>query len=165
MRNPVAYRGAVPRRDPPRSDPPDMRLLLQRLASRVEASEADGRGAEGYGKVLLHQAQLLEQVANGSASVTELSDRLGVTPQAVSKVAADLVARGYLLSSPNPDDGRVRMLRLSARGNEFVAAHGKVRANIVREQERWLGTRGFAELVRLLEALRELYEPPRRATD
>ena len=155
MHNQVAYSRAMTLRHPP-----DLRQLLQSLASRVESNERSGLDAEGYGEVLRHQAQLLQEVADGPVTVAALAGRLGVTAQAVSKVAADLVTRGYLESSPDPGDGRVRVLRLSARGEQFAAVQQNVRVAAAREQQRWLGTRDFAELVRLLDALAELYEPP-----
>jgi len=149
-------------RRPPPPEPPDVAALARVIAECGESGERAGLGAEGFGAVAAHQGRLLAALAGGPSSVRALTGQLGVTAQAISKVAIDLAGRGYLTVSPDPADGRARVLRLTALGEAFLAARRKVRGAAAREQQRWLGTRDFAELVRLLQALGELYEPPDR---
>ncbi len=144
---------------------PDLADLARVITGHGDSWEQRGLDAEGFGAVAPHQARVLALLADGPSSVGALAEPLGVTAQLVSKVATDLAGRGYLTASPDPSDGRARVLRLTPLGEAFLAARRKVRNATAREQQRWLGTRDFAELVRLLQALGELYEPPPRAAD
>jgi DNA-binding MarR family transcriptional regulator len=143
-------------------EPPDLADLARVIAMHGDSWEQRGLDAEGFGAVAAHQGRLLAALADGPSSVGALTEQLHVTAQAVSKVATDLAGRGYLTVTPDPADGRARLLRLAPLGEAFLRARRKVRNATAREQQRWLGTRDFAELVRMLRALVELYEPPDR---
>jgi len=152
----------VTTRRPPVPDAADLGDRARLIATHGEAAERTGLASEGFGAVAGHQGRLLAALDAGPSSVRALSGQLGVSAQAISKVATDLAGRGYVTVSPDPADGRARVLRLTALGEAFLTARRKVRGAVAREQQRWLGTRDFAELVRLLQALGELYEPPDR---
>lgn len=141
---------------------PDLADLARVVTTHGDDRERRGLDAEGFGAVAPHQARLLALLADGPSSVGALAEPLGVTAQLISKVATDLASRGYLTVSPDPDDGRARVLRLTRLGETFLAARRKVRTATAREQQRWLGTRDFAELVRMLQALAELDAPSDR---
>lgn len=53
--------------------------------------------------------------------VTELAERSGVTKQAMSELVADLVRLGYLQSTPDPNDGRAKLIQFTSRGRGAVA--------------------------------------------
>jgi DNA-binding MarR family transcriptional regulator len=55
--------------------------------------------------------------------LTELARRLGVTKQAVGQLVAELEEMGVVEYKPDPDDGRAKRVRFSARGLEAVR-HG-----------------------------------------
>ena len=67
----------------------------------------------------------------------DLPADLGVTKQAVSQVTDTLVSRGYLERSPDPDDRRRIVLKLSKRGQRAVEAVNRgVRAVDLQLRER-----------------------------
>src|SRR3954463_2098484 len=55
--------------------------------------------------------------------LTELARRLGVTKQAASQLVAELAELGMVDETPDPEDGRAKRIRFSARGLEAVR-HG-----------------------------------------
>ena len=120
----------------------------------------------GYGDVTRAQSALLDAVvtAGESATAAALAGPLGVSPQAVSKTAAELVGRGYLRSTTDPADRRARRLAPTPRAAEYLAARDETIAAVGRAQRRWLGERDAAELERILAALRELDEHAGAAT-
>jgi DNA-binding MarR family transcriptional regulator len=67
---------------------------------------------------------VLGGLAQGSGSLTALTQRLGVTKQAASQLVDTLVSRGYLHRGPDPDDRRRMRIELTDRGR-FAA--GQVR--------------------------------------
>lgn len=48
--------------------------------------------------------------------LTDLARRAGVTKQAMAEVVASLEERGYLERTPDPSDGRAKLIRFSDRG-------------------------------------------------
>jgi DNA-binding MarR family transcriptional regulator len=144
-----------------RDDAADLAALLDRCATATTAAVAGRLEAAGHGEPTRAQAALLDAVAaTPSATAAGLAPPLGVSPQAVSKAAADLVARGYLATATDAGDRRARVLRTTARGDAFLAARRRARDAVAREQRRWLGERDAAELMRLLCALAELDAGP-----
>jgi len=97
-------------------DEPDLAILLSaanrclsdRLVRAVsETGARDVRPAFGF---------VIRAVAAEEPTVGRLAELLGVTRQAASKLADEMVQRGYLLRSPDPGDRRRIRLRLSAKG-------------------------------------------------
>jgi DNA-binding MarR family transcriptional regulator len=48
--------------------------------------------------------------------LTDLARRAGVSKQAMAEVVASLESRGYVERTPDPTDGRARLIRFSQRG-------------------------------------------------
>jgi DNA-binding MarR family transcriptional regulator len=120
----------------------------RKLAAEMQrAGYADLRESYGY---------LFQHLLGGPCSVGELSRRLGVTQQAVSKTVAELTRAGYVETAAG-DDARVRLVRLSQRGHACVLTARRLREKLERRLIAGLGRRR-AEAVRgalseLLEAL------------
>jgi DNA-binding MarR family transcriptional regulator len=102
-------------------DEPDLAILLvaanrcldDRLVAAVrETGARDMRPAFGF---------VIRAVAAEEPTVGRLAEMLGVSRQAASKVADDMVGRGYLLRGPDPDDRRRTRLRLGAKGRRVRA--------------------------------------------
>ena len=54
---------------------------------------------------------------NGSR-LTDLAERAMMTKQTVGEVVSDLEKRGYVERVPDPDDGRVKIIRLTSKGRD-----------------------------------------------
>src|SRR6266542_3296411 len=84
------------------------RCLSDRLVKAVRGIGArDARPAFGF---------VIRAVAAEEPTVGRLAELLGVSRQAASKLADEMVGRGYLLRGADPDDRRRTRLRLSAKG-------------------------------------------------
>ena len=80
-------------------------------------------------------------------TVTGLAALMGVTKQAASKLAGELVGAGYLTYVAEGDDARVRPLRLTAKGARLLATVEEIYDELDAE---WAGVLGR----RRLESLR-----------
>src|SRR5262245_24543584 len=60
--------------------------------------------------------------AEHGSRLTYLADRSGVTKQAVGEAVDDLEQRGFVERVPDPLDKRAKIIRLTARGREAMAA-------------------------------------------
>ena len=66
--------------------------------------------------------RLLERLVQGSASISELADAIGVDQPRASRLVADAAAHGYVERTPDPSDARRTVVQLSASGREFLAS-------------------------------------------
>jgi DNA-binding MarR family transcriptional regulator len=86
---------------------------------------------------------------NGSR-LTELAERANMTKQSVGEVTSDLEQRGYVERVADPNDGRAKIIRLTAQGRH---AHA-IGLQLIEELEReWARRYGENHVVALRKAL------------
>jgi DNA-binding MarR family transcriptional regulator len=86
---------------------------------------------------------------NGSR-LTELAERAMMTKQSVGEVVSDLEKRGYVERVPDPEDGRAKLIRLTAKGRDVYLTGGQLNDEL--EQE-WAARFGEDHVAALREAL------------
>ena len=136
-------------------DDPDLAIILvaatrclnDRLITAVrETGARDARPAFGF---------VIRAVDAEQPTVTRLAELLGVSRQAASKLADEMVQRGYLLRAADPDDRRRTRLRLSAKGRRVRKRAAEESATIETEQRATVGHRAVDGLRRSLLAFVE----------
>ena len=136
-------------------DDPDLAIILvaanrclgDRLTAAVRQTGArDARPAFGF---------VIRAVDAEEPTVTRLAELLGVSRQAASKLADEMVQRGYLLRGPDPDDRRRTRLRLSAKGRRVRERAAAESAAIEAELRADVGDRAVDGLRRALLAFVE----------
>jgi DNA-binding MarR family transcriptional regulator len=103
----------------PEADVPLLRLLglaVRQLSNDlsdkiVEAGFADHR--DSFHNVMPH-------VPTEGIRLTELAERAGMSKQAMAELVADAERLGYLQRSPDPTDGRAKIIQFSERGWKAV---------------------------------------------
>ena len=134
------------------------RLLLDahRSLSSELGEELDERG---WPELRASQATLLLNIDRRAGTrLTELARRAGVTKQAVMVVVDDLELRGLVRRTPDPEDGRSKVVRLTARGRTCAAECRRAVAAIDARVRRSLGGRrhdGLREALELMLATEE----------
>jgi len=120
-------------------------LLLGGYRSLVDQATAElaARGFEDFKP--LHEFALRAIVA-GADSASDLGRRTAVSKQAAAKTIAVLVERGYVASSPDPDDARRKRLEVTDRGFEVMDAGEGI---LEKAREKWAKQIGRAELAEL----------------
>lgn len=86
-----------------------------------------------------------------------------VTKQSINDLLRHLERCGYLLCRPDPEDGRARLLRLTARGRQLDAAVRAHAAASEHELAQELGENSFREFYHLLQKIADM--PGERASD
>ena len=129
----------------------DIGLLSTAVAGAVTERIRARMVGDGFEDVRDSFGYVVQGLLAGDTTVTALATRLGVSAQAVSKTVTEMERLGYVARGTDPDDHRARPLRLTARGEAMVDSSRRARVAVARELGRWLGTRGEAELVRLLQ--------------
>ena len=136
-------------------DNPDLAIILvaanrclnDRLIAAVRDTGArDARPAFGF---------VIRAVDAEEPTVTRLAELLGVSRQAASKLADEMVQRGYLLRAVDPGDRRRTRLRLSAKGRRVRRRAAEESATIEAELRARVGDRAVDGLRRSLLAFVE----------
>jgi DNA-binding MarR family transcriptional regulator len=136
-------------------DNPDLAIILvaatrclnDRLIGAVRETGAhDARPAFGF---------VIRAVDAEEPTVTRLAELLGVSRQAASKLADEMVQRGYLLRASDRDDRRRTRLRLSAKGRRVRKRAAAESAAIEAELRAAVGDRAVDGLRRALLAFVE----------
>ena len=86
----------------------------------------------------------------------DLAERLRISKQALNHLLGQLERRGYLTREPDPEDGRSKRIRLTARG---TSAGLVIREAVTEMEAAWaqqLGPRRFAQLRSLLQELNKV---------
>jgi DNA-binding MarR family transcriptional regulator len=112
----------------------------------------------GY-DVTVAQSRLAQRIAEEGTRLTELADRAQVTKQTASLLVAALEREGLVERVPDPADGRARLIRLSARGQEAAERAKQVVLGVEREWTEHLGPELSDRLREGLVRLREVTDP------
>jgi DNA-binding MarR family transcriptional regulator len=90
--------------------------------------------------------------------LTDLAAAVGLTKPTVVKTINELVALGYCVREPDPEDGRAKLVVLTERGRAATLAGARASVEFEDEWAARMGRRRFAELRGLLAELVETVE-------
>ena len=85
--------------------------------------------------------------------LTAIAERACMTKQSVGEAVSDLEQRGYVERVPDPDDGRAKIIRLTARGRAAQSMGRVLIDDIEREWAERYGEEGVAALRETLESV------------
>jgi DNA-binding MarR family transcriptional regulator len=110
--------------------------------------------AAGYPDIRpTHSVNVFRLVDPEGTRPGELARRAGMTPQAMAELVGYLEGRGYLARTPDPTDGRARLVKLTARGRGASEVAGRVFADL---EHRWQAKLGAERMAGLRLMLTEL---------
>ena len=89
-------------------------------AARMLDDLAVGRLKNKSPEARASHTRLLPYIDAEGTRLTTLADRLGVTKQAIGQLVEELEGQGLLLREPDPDDGRAKRVKLTARGKKAM---------------------------------------------
>ena len=129
------------------------RLLLE--AHRTLATELMEELTErGYDDVRAgHAAVFMNIDRRWGTRLTELARRARMSKQGMMLLVDDLESRGYVRRVPDDEDGRAKVVRLTARGRRYVADARRAVATIESRLRREWGYRQYASVREALEDL------------
>jgi DNA-binding MarR family transcriptional regulator len=110
----------------------------------------DALAAAGYTDIHPAHAIVFQHLRDEGSRVTELAARTQLTKQYLGRLVAELEASGYLERTPDPTDGRARLVRLSERGHEVTRVAEGIIAGIETAWAQRLGAARYAGLRRRL---------------
>src|SRR4029079_14229011 len=85
------------------------------------------------------QARVFQRIAPNGSRPRELAQATQLTKQTLGSILDQLEKAGYVMRTPDPADGRARLVTISDRGQELVALSQPVVDEIVRAWAEHLG--------------------------
>ena len=134
-------------------------VLLQLLSRDFERRARGTLQARGHTELLPSHQVVFAGIGRDGTRLTVLARHAGMTKQAMGQIVDDLEDLGYVERTPDPADGRAKIVRFTAAGLDFVCDAAEVLDEIWREYAELLGAR---ELDQLQEALHKLLRGARR---
>jgi DNA-binding MarR family transcriptional regulator len=144
-------------------EPKHLGYLFERATkhSRLElydvAASLDFEGR--YAPLTPSYFRLLSVMPNVPARVTDLARLSGMTKQALGQFVATLESGGYVESSTDPNDKRVRMIQRTALGDEVVETTNDLWARVERRWRRQIGPERYRVFREVLIELATGWDP------
>ncbi|WP_207632362.1 MarR family winged helix-turn-helix transcriptional regulator [Occultella kanbiaonis] len=126
--------------------------MLGRAYSLLGFRIVDGVVGAGFPQKPSHSA-VFAQIRPEGSRLTALARGANISPQAMGELVDELEDLGYVQRRPDPSDRRAKLITLTARGQECIAAGISTIEGIEEHIAQVLGPRGHAELRRLLSEL------------
>jgi len=127
-----------------------LRTLLLQRTNWFEERILEKAHGHGYAKVTPAMARLFGFMGGQPTGLSELARRMGVSRQAVHKLANEAVALGLIESVPSPEDARVVRLQFTQAGWTMSTHASRDFDDIETLLKERLGARNLTELKRLL---------------
>jgi DNA-binding MarR family transcriptional regulator len=138
---------------------PNLGLLMFIPYRAMENAVLEALASQGFDDITLAQARVFQRIDADGSRLTELADAAQVTKQTVGFLVDQLERAGYVERTPDPRDGRARLVRIAERGAAAVRASAEVVAEV---EARWVAHLGKARTRQLREALtmlRDITDP------
>ena len=112
--------------------------------------------AQGFTDLGSAYGYVFRALAGAALSQRDLALRLGITDQGMAKILGEMIERGYLERHADPEDARVKRLRLAARGRAALRAARRFHAD---REARLVVELGAGKVEVLRQALAALARP------
>lgn len=126
--------------------------MLGRAYSLLGFQIVDGVVGAGFPQKPSHSA-VFAQISPEGNRLSELARGANMTPQAMGELVDELEELGYVERRPDPTDRRAKLIVLTPRGHECIAAGIATIQGIEQRIDQILGAKGHADLRRLLTTL------------
>lgn len=145
----------------PPGGPPAPTSLLMWLGYRAaEDRIVEALERAGFGDITRAQARLLAGIDDDEGTrLIVLAERARIAKQTATALVDRLAVAGYVRRTPDPDDGRARLVQLTARGREIVPVARAEEQRIDAQWQDHLGADRMRQLRAALEELRGLVDP------
>jgi DNA-binding MarR family transcriptional regulator len=104
----------------------------------------------GYDDLGRSDGVIFRMVSARPRTVSELAVGLEISKQGTAQIVEDMERRGYVVRRPDPDDGRARLVNLSARGRAALGVARDFHRDYERQLVRQHGRDGVDALRALL---------------
>lgn len=138
----------------PEHDPQqDLVLVVAALHAACTATVTRRMAEAGFGDVRPSHGYVFQHLLVRPMRISELAQRLGMTPQGASKMVIELESLGYVHRQQDATDQRSRYVALTERGLAAIEAGRRARAALTAELRAELGAESADQLLASLQRL------------
>jgi DNA-binding MarR family transcriptional regulator len=127
--------------------------LLDDLATNGFAEFRERLREAGHPAIRQGHGCVFRFIHEGGSRLTELAESSGLSKQSVGEVVDDLEQLGYVERAQDPQDGRAKVIKLTAQGAEAHSTALEIFADIERDWGERYGAERVATMRALLEEL------------
>ena len=127
------------------STPSTATLLLQAFQSVIEQL-VTGLHEAGYKDIRSAHSRVFEHLPAKGARVTHMAEAAQMTQQSMTELVEYLERLGYVKRSPDPSDGRAKLVHLSRSGKKLSAKGNEIMGRIDASWEARLGKQRMREM-------------------
>jgi len=109
--------------------------------------------AAGFGDRAFPDGRVLRLCQADETTISDIGRELGITRQGASKIVAGLRERRFVTLRTSTRDAREKIVRLTPRAVEYLAAQRRAARTVERQLRAELGQEAFDSLHALLDAL------------
>jgi DNA-binding MarR family transcriptional regulator len=131
-------------------------LLLQTFQCVIEQLVADLHEA-GYHDIRSAHSRVFEHLPAKGARVSRMAEAAQMTQQSMTELVEYLERLGYVERSPDPDDRRAKLVRLTRSGEKLAKKGDEIMGRIDASWEARLGRRRMGEMRSALSDVLETY--------
>ena len=113
----------------------------------------------GYTDFTIAQARLMARMSPHGSRISDLAERSMIAKQTATALVDRLEHAGYVERVPDPADGRARVVRFTAKAEEFRPLAEATEAAVYAEWAAHLGPERMEQLREALTLLREINDP------
>jgi DNA-binding MarR family transcriptional regulator len=113
----------------------------------------DEMAAAGFTDRRFPDGRVLRMCRDADATISSVGRELGITRQGAAKIVARLQARGYVAVTPSPTSAREKLVTITPRATEYLAAQRAAARRVERLVRRELGDDALTTVLRLSELL------------
>jgi DNA-binding MarR family transcriptional regulator len=137
-------------------------VLLQQLSRDFERRARTTLRARGHTSLQPSHQVVFASLGRTGTRLTDLARRASMTKQAMGQIVDDLERLGYVERTPDPDDGRAKIVRFTPAGLDFVCDAAEVLSQIWHDYAALLDA---DELDQLQSTLRRLLRGAQESAD
>jgi DNA-binding MarR family transcriptional regulator len=134
-------------------------LLLYIPYRAMETRVFAALATAGFDDMTPAQARLFQRLSPAGSRISDLAEQAQITKQNASFLVDQLERAGYVHRTPDPADGRARLVSVAERGAAAIPIAAGVVADVEREWAEFLGARRVHQLRESLTRLRTITDP------
>jgi DNA-binding MarR family transcriptional regulator len=119
----------------------------------------DAMARAGFSERQFPDGRVLRMCRAKPTSISEIGRELGISRQGAHKIVMSLQARHYIRLRVSPANRSEKIVELTPRAQEYLAAHRKAARAVERRLRNEIGEDAYATLVSVLDAIGSGDEP------
>jgi DNA-binding MarR family transcriptional regulator len=120
--------------------------LLRKPYEKLQDAVYSRLASKGFGDIRPAHSSVFRYILPAGSRVSDLADKASMTKQSMAYLTQSLTDLGYAAISPDPDDGRAKLVHLTERGEQVWQMLVELSAEVEADIARITGSKRLEEL-------------------